>query len=273
MPATIARLPALGFVLLAAFLVAMGLRSQDDTTLALVASSVLMFACAWASATHLLGAGAALRFVAIALGLGWFAEQMGATRGWFFGQYHYTDVLGWRLGEVPAVIPLLWFALCYCGYVLANLIASRVPATGWTGWSEALLLSLLAAMIVTAFDLGADPYLVFKLGAWVMVETDGAWFGETVQGFVGWTVVSFAIVLAFRWSLRAAPARPRAAVTPRHALLPLALYGAAMLFQAALGFPVETRSVAVFAMGIPLLSALAGWRHWQAALRAGEARA
>lgn len=45
------------------------------------------------------------------------------------------------------------------------------------------MLSSLAAMIVTAFDLGADPYFVYTLKAWIMAKTGYAWFGETVQGF------------------------------------------------------------------------------------------
>ena len=96
------RLPALSFVLLAAYLAATAVRTHNDTTIAIVLASVLMFGCCWASATHLLGARPALQFVAIAVGFGWFAEQMGTTHGWFFGHYTYTDVLGPRLGDVPS---------------------------------------------------------------------------------------------------------------------------------------------------------------------------
>jgi hypothetical protein len=61
--------------------------------------------------------------------------------------------------------------------------------------------------------------------------------------------------------------RPRAAlaVARRHTLAPLVIYGGNMVFQIALGHPVETRTIALFAMGIPLLAALCGWRRWQAA--------
>ena len=41
------------------------------------------------------------------------------------------------------------------------------------------------------------------------------------------------------------------------------IYAGLMAFQIIAGFPVETRSIAVFAMGIPVLCALAGWRHWR----------
>ena len=72
---------------------AAAVRTHNDTTIAIVIALVLMFACCWASAAHLLGARAALQCVLIAVSLGWFAEQMGSSRGWFFGHYTYTDVL------------------------------------------------------------------------------------------------------------------------------------------------------------------------------------
>lgn len=258
------RLPAICFGLLAVFMMVMALRSRSDTTVALVASSLLMFATCWASAIHLLGARAALHFVLIAGSLGWFAEQMGATHGWFFGDYDYTDVLGWRLGEVPMVIPLMWFSLTYTGYVLANLIVERTAVDDASGWADMLLLSFLAAMIVTAFDLGADPYFVFTLKAWIMAKTDGGWFGETIQGFVGWMLVSFVILMLFRLSLRRWPLQRKLAFSRRDAFVPLGLYAGFMVFQMLVSQPLELRVIAFFAMGIPLLSAVAGWRHWRA---------
>lgn len=261
----LARLPALSYLLLAAYLVTMAARSHSESTVALVLSAVAMFACCWVSATHLLGTRAALRFVAIAVLFGWFAEQMGASRGWFFGEYRYTDVLGPRIGDVPAIIPLMWFALAYTGYVLANLIVWRAPVDGDAGLGHAVLMSFLAAMLVTAYDLGADPYMVYHLKAWIMTKTDGWWFGETVQGFFGWMFVAFVIVIGFRLLQRRQPARTANAVDirKRDLAVPLGIYGGSMVFQMVNGTPVETRSIAFFAMGIPLLCALAGWRQWQ----------
>lgn len=250
------------FVFLAAHLVALVVRGYDDTTLALVVSSLLMFACSLSSAVHVLGAKAALKFVAIAVVLGWFAEQMGASHGWFFGEYDYTDVLGPRIGEVPAVIPLMWFSLCYMGYVIANLVVWRAPVDGSPRWSDAVVLTLLAAMVVTAFDLGADPYFVYTLKAWIMVEKNGWWFGETVQGFFGWMFVSFCIVFLFRLTLRHTPPLPWSPVSRRHALVPVLMYAGFMVFQMCVSHPMELRTIAFFAMGMPILCALAGWQQW-----------
>ena len=165
-------------------------------TLELIIASLLMFAiCMW-SAKTLIGWRGAWGFAALSLPLGWFAEQMGSSRGWFFGQYTYTDVLGPPLGNVPLPIPLMWFALTWLAWLMACLILWRQPVPDTTAWSRRILSALLAAMIVTAFDLGADPYFVYVLRAWIMQKTDGGWFGETLKGFSGWMEVSFVIVLA-----------------------------------------------------------------------------
>ena len=60
-PSFASRLPALSYVLLAIYLVILAFRTHNDTTIALVIASVVMFACCWASGTHLLGARPALQ--------------------------------------------------------------------------------------------------------------------------------------------------------------------------------------------------------------------
>lgn len=270
MKSILTRLPLITSALLVLFLLVLGARGQGETTVLLIASSILMFGCCWSSAIHLLGARPALNFVVIGVLAGWFAEQMGSSYGWFFGQYTYTEVLGPRIGGVPAIIPLMWFALTYVAYVISNLIVSHEPADGVVPLSQSLVMSLLAAMIVTAYDLGADPYMVFTLKAWIMTKTDGWWFGETLQGFFGWAFVSFVIVFSFRMSLRHQPVKRAVPIAKWHVLLPLTIYGGSMAFQMAAGSPVETRTIALFAMGIPLLCALIGWSRWTGADRLPE---
>jgi putative membrane protein len=259
------RLPLVSATLLALFLLVLARRIGGESTMLLVASSLVMFACCWASAAHLLGARAALRLVAIAMSFGWLAEQLGSSYGWFFGSYTYTPVLGPRLGDVPVVIPMMWFALAYIGYVVSNLIVWQDPVDAPASLGHDAILALVGATVVTCYDLGVDPYMVYVLKAWIMAKTDGWWFGETVQGFAGWMTVSFAILFAFR---RLARVRPAAAVPPtaRHVLVPLGVYAGLMVFQVLLGYPVEARTIALFAMGFPLLAAVAGLLRWQGIL-------
>ncbi|MCU6432720.1 carotenoid biosynthesis protein [Undibacterium sp. Jales W-56] len=262
MKSPLTRWSILGYLLFSAFLIVMAWRTHSETTMAIVASSVLMFAMCWVNASHLLGAKTALKFMLIAVSFGWFAEQMGSSHGWFFGSYVYTDVLGWRLVDVPMVIPLMWFALTYSCYVISNLIVWRTPIDTRSSYTNILFMSFLAAMLVTAFDLGADPYMVYQLKAWIMTKTDGWWFGETIQGFFGWVFVSLMILLSFRLSTQDLQMQVGNTYSKRDALLPMGLYASAMVFQLLVGYPVEIRSMTVFVMGIPLLCAWAAWRQW-----------
>lgn len=261
----------IAYLIFSAALIAVAARYYDVTAVGIAAASLAMFAACFASANALLGAGPAKKFAALAVAIGWFAEQMGSSHGWFFGSYTYTDVLGPRLGNVPLVIPLMWFALCFIGYALANLILWKQPTDSSASLSRIAGATLIAAMIVTAFDLGADPYFVFVMKAWIMTKQDGGWFGETLQGFAGWMFIAFVIIFLFRLWTRQSAASPATPAAMRAALVPLAIYASGMVFQMLLGHPVETRAIAVFAMGIPLLCAFHGWQEWRAAPAQGAA--
>lgn len=245
-----------------ALLLVITAQTYSATSLGLVAASVLLFVVAGWAGQRLLGVRSVSVLAALGLGVGWFAEQMGSSRGWFFGRYTYTEVLGPRLGDVPLVIPLMWFALCLVGYVLANLLLWRKPVVVAQGHLAKVTTAALAAMLVTAFDLGADPYFVFVLKAWVMYKKDGGWFGETMQGFAGWLLIAFLIVLIFQYVTKPELAQRRSAGLALAAATPLGIYTSAMVFQMLFSHPVETRAVAFFAMGIPVLVAGVAWWHW-----------
>lgn len=274
-PALFAIALVLAYLGLSAALIVATLRLHNLSSTAVVVTSLVMFPVCVVSAANTLGWASARLFVAVALGVGWFAEQMGSSKGWFFGRYSYTDVLGPTIGNVPIVIPMMWFVLAFTGYTLANLILWQSPVdegdrntVGEKGeLARAASSSFIAAMIVTAYDLGADPYLVYVMKAWIMEKTDGAWFGETVQGFVGWTFIGFVIIFGFRLLARRAQHVRVSRATSRATLVPIAIYGSGVAFQATFGYPVETRSIAIFAMGIPLLCAVHGWRQWRSSVQ------
>jgi uncharacterized membrane protein len=255
------------FAVISALLLGLTAQHHSGVTLALTAATLAMFAACYWSAWVLLGRRPALVFVVVGVALGWFAEQMGSSRGWFFGRYTYTEVLGLRVGDVPIVVPLMWFGLPFVCLVLANLILWRRPVDdAAAGWLRVGLTAFFAAMLITAFDLGADPYFVYVLKAWIMEKPGGGWFGETLQGFVGWMAVCFAIVMVFRFAAPAASApAPVTAQTCRAVLIPLLIYGGEMVFQAIWGYNSETKTLALFAMGIPVVAAsVAAWQWWQA---------
>ncbi len=251
------------FGLFALLMASMGYASLNLNTGTMLLVSVVMFLTCAANSIHLLGIRSTSIFVVAALVIGWFTEFTGEKYGWFFGHYVYTDVLGWKVFGVPLVIPIMWFNLCYISLITSFLILERQPFKQSRSVPELAAVALLGAVLVTAYDLAADPYMVYVVKAWIMEEKNGAWFGVTLQSFTGWLVVSFSILAVFllatksrNWSL---PGDFRVS----HALIPVAMYSSWVGFWVMYGQPVETRTVAAFAMGMPILIVLLTYRHWK----------
>lgn len=251
------------YVLFAAVMASMTYASLNlNTATMFLVSSVTFLTCA-VSATHLMGGRSALVFIVIALSFGWFAEYTGERFGWFFGDYDYTDALGFKVVGVPLVIPIMWFNLCYISLVMSFLIVELQPFKRANSVTGAAGVALLGAVLVTAYDLAADPYMVYVVKAWIMDKKDGGWFGVTLQGFVGWMVVAFVIIFSFLLAARRIAGTTAPSFKVAHAWLPVALYLSWMSFWVLYGQPIETRVISAFAMGTPVLIVMLTFKHWK----------
>jgi putative membrane protein len=222
--------------------------------------TLLMTAFSLISSVQLLGGRATAVFFASGTSIGLFFEALSVSTGFPFGFYYYTPLFGPGVIGVPFIIPLAWYVIVYLGFVVSNLMIAREPVTA-TGTGGALWLSLIGAMVVTAYDLAADPFMVQTIRAWVMVNP-GDYFGEQLRGFAGWTLVSFLIAAAVRLShTRVAPVPPTA-ITTTAAAYPLLAYGLWWLFFMLIATPRGIRVVAAFAMGIPTLTAATALWSW-----------
>jgi uncharacterized membrane protein len=221
------------------------------------------------SSLLLLGAAGTVVFFVTGISLGLCFESLSIRTGFPFGPYYYTPLFGPGVFEVPLIIPLAWYVIVYLGYVMSNLLIERAPVVV-SGAPNAIWLSLMGAGIVTAYDLAADPFMVRKIGAWVMLNP-GDYFGEQLRGFGGWTLVSFLIALFARLIHRRIRIRPPAQPSVLAAAYPLLAYAVWWLFFSVAGYPRGTRVIALYAMGLPTLGALSGLLAWRRA-RAGEPR-
>ena len=255
--------PLVSSLLFAGALLALGSRALGtDRTVEYVIASFVTFAFCLVSAIHLLGPKSAAAFALIGIVFGWLAEQIGTTTGVIFGPYTYVPgILGPSLGEVPVVVPLMWFALVYIAYIMANLLVWQSPVDQRRGLLEVVGLSLLAALIVSAYNLGTDPYNQHVVGAYI-AGVEGRYFGVPFMAYVGWTAVAFLICLTFRLVVHKVPIQPVTRVTKRFVALPIMLYIGFMAFYVAEGFPEAVKVIVVFAMGIPSLAAIVGFERW-----------
>ena len=226
-----------------------------------ISVTVLMSAFCMTSSVLLMGARRTAAFVAMGVTLGLFFESLSIRTGFPFGPYYYTEVFGPKVIGVPYIIPLAWYVIVYLSYVLANLMIERHPVASVTA-GRSVMLSLIGAAIVTAYDLALDPFMVRKIGAWVMINP-GNYFGEQFRGFAGWMLVAFTISFLFRVTQhRWVPSEPKR-ISVLAAAYPLLAYSGWWVFFTFAGYPPGTRPIAAVAMGIPVLAACVGLSRWR----------
>ena len=183
-----------------------------------------MFAYAWV----VIGKRRTLIFFAVSCLLSLSSELIGTGTGWPFGNYAYTDFLGYKvLGRVPFTIPLSWFYLGLAAYMLGTLLASRIGGR-LTFWAL-----FFGVWLLTAWDLVLDPAMAdpsLRVQFWTWHES-GPYFGMPVQNLVGWSVTGLLYMGLSRllWQQNMTPVE----LAPT-AWFPFAVYAANLIFAMAL---------------------------------------
>ena len=163
-----------------------------------------------------------LVFTGLCLGVGNASENLGVLTGFPFGHYHFTDVMGPKLVQVPILLGLAYIGMGYLSWTLGLLIVADTskPLAG----SRVLTVPLAAAFVMVAWDLSMDPTWSLLVHGWVW-HGGGAYFGVPVSNFLGWYGTVFLIYLGFALYLRSHPA----AAFP----LPFRCWQLAVIFYAA----------------------------------------
>jgi putative membrane protein len=138
-----------------------------------------------------------LLFFLMAAITGLACEMIGVKTGALFGDYIYSDILGWKINGVPALIGINWFIVVYASAMLAlqlrQLIAAHLPLPGKAIYSKWIGMSVIidGALIATLFDWVMEPAAV-KLGFW-------SWEGGHIPllNYLTWFFVSMLILFLF----------------------------------------------------------------------------
>jgi putative membrane protein len=217
-------------------------------------------------AAFLLGWRRAAAFFAVSTVLSLGSELAGVREGFIFGHYHYTGALGPKvLGDVPWVIPLAWFMMIYPAYVIASLALDGQPFAKGGRLGRLCFFALVAGMIMTAWDLTLDPYMVgIPQPAWVWDES-GPYFGVPFHNYVGWLFTTFVVFLVYLAWERRLPLRPLGRVSRHVVALPLVTYAFMSVGDVVIGQPEATRLISPFAMGIGLIAAVTRLAEWRPA--------
>jgi uncharacterized membrane protein len=216
---------------------------------------LLMLLSSWLHAWYTLGLRNSVVLLALTVLISWAFEQIGVATGWVYGAYHYTEVLGQKAGHVPLLIPISWFMMGYPSLVIGNLITDSRPTGRWFNTKHWLTVSLVGALVMTAWDLAVDPLMSgAPHQAWEW-QHPGPYYGVPLHNFAGWIATTWAIHGTYRLYERYRPAHSLGMVTAPVASLPLWTYAAMMVSNIAAGGPPGLSWFTAVAMGTPLLLA------------------
>ncbi len=151
-----------------------------------------LFALAHGAVVH--GKRGIAIFVCLCLAIGNVIENIGVTTGFPFGTYYFTDVMGPKLFHVNVMLGLAYVGMLYLSWTLAEIILNG-PVIRPTG-HRVLTTPLLAALIMTSWDLSMDPIWSTVKHAWIWVH-GGAYFGVPMSNFAGWYLDVYLICQSF----------------------------------------------------------------------------
>ncbi len=209
----------------------------------------------FAFGVHALGWRRTGIFFALSVPISLGFELVGTGTGWPFGNYAYTDYLGYKvLGHVPFSIPLSWFYVGFACFLLASVIAARFDLRPRAVWAVGL-----GVWFLTVWDLVLDPAMAHEslpVKFWEWYQT-GPYLGMPLQNFLGWSATGLVFMALSRWAWRrdADPARDRIAVW-----FPMTVYAANTIFAMALSASVDLWLPIVLAALLGLVPAALAWR-------------
>jgi uncharacterized membrane protein len=167
--------------------------------------------------TALEGLSRAAQFFAISAIVAYLMEEIGVRTGRIYGAYHYSDLLGVKLGHVPIIIPLAWFMMIYPSWMVAKALLGGIDTSSTLGVTAQ---AVIAAWVMTAWDVVMDPGMAAE-GNWVW-EQGGAYFGVPRRNYLGWLLTTFIVYWIVGWLWRGA--ERRTTLTRTFEMLPVIVY-------------------------------------------------
>lgn len=188
-------------------------------------------------------------FFAVSAVISFLLEEIGVRTGLIFGPYHYSEMLGAKLGHVPVLIPLAWFMMIYPSWRVAQAILRLAHATS-LGVITAV--ALIAAFVMTGWDTVMDPGMA-AAGNWIW-EQGGAYFGVPLHNYFGWLLTTFLVywITGLAWR----SVKHKGTVGPFFASLPVLVYSLFATRYVLTNHIAALQLVALFSMGLPALLAL-----------------
>lgn len=137
-------------------------------------------------------------FFTITFLISWSSEAASIDTGFPFGNYHYTELLGPKIGTVPMAVMPAYFVAGYLAWTMATVFLGDLG----TGMQKRnlFLVPLIASFVLVMWDLCLDPIRSTVDGAWIW-EDGGPYHGVPISNYVGWVLTAFLIFQVFAWYL------------------------------------------------------------------------
>jgi uncharacterized membrane protein len=133
-------------------------------------------------------------FMILCLGVSNIFENLGVLSGFPFGPYHYTEIMGPKLFQVPLLIGPAYFGAGYTSWVLAKILlgeTDRAPDR-----LTVVALPAVAAFIMVGWDVCFDPGSSTLDHLWIW-HKGGGYFGVPLSNYLGWYLTVFVFLLLF----------------------------------------------------------------------------
>jgi putative membrane protein len=148
-------------------------------------------------------------FIVICLVVSNIYENVSILTGFPFGHYHYTG--GGKLFHVPMIIGPFYFAIGYSSWQVASILLDG--ADGQLRHRINLFaLPVVAALVMTMFDLATDANASTIMHAWVWHD-GGGFYGVPYTNFLGWALTTWTFFQLFAFYLASRPGVVRPAAT------------------------------------------------------------
>ena len=126
--------------------------------------------------------------------ISWFFETLSILTGFPFGNYYYTDLLGFKLIYVPIVVNIAYFIVGYLSWTMGCIFLNELKEN--ISKKHIFTLPLISSLIMLAWDLSMDPLKSTVRKYWIW-EHGGAYFGVPLSNFFGWFFTMYIIFQIF----------------------------------------------------------------------------
>ena len=133
-------------------------------------------------------------FFTITFLISWSSEAASIAIGFPFGGFHYTELLGSKIGAVPIAVPPAYFVAGYLAWTMSTLFLADLGAG--IERPNLFLVPFIASFVMVMWDFCLDPIRSTIDGAWVW-EDGGAYYGVPISNYAGWYLTVFVIFQVF----------------------------------------------------------------------------